>query len=547
MKNLYILLPFLFFQCKNYNYISKQEKVIPIKNLSEKKLKIWYHKDIIDDSIPGISLDKAYNTILKDKKGKDIIVAVIDMQIDINHEDLKNNIWRNKKEVFNNKKDDDKNGYIDDVNGWNFLGSEKGETTKFVNYEYTRILKKYNSIYNNTENKINIDSSFYLNYKKAEKKYLERYAYAIEDTSFIKTEYKDKRNAEKTLAKYFKDKTYSVKDLDSLKQLYPKDSVLQMHISWVDYYMKNDFTDDYFEDYKLKGIERLNKLLNFDYNDRLLIGDDSDDLSDTKYGNPIVNSDVGFFDHGTLMAGIIAANRNNDIGSKGIYSNIKIMPICVASFGDEHDKDIALGIRYAVDNGAKIINMSFGKEFSLYKNWVFDAFKYAEKNNVLIISSAGNSSYNLNDYNELYPNDNEDNGDEVSDNFLMVGASNYLANENLFVAISNYGNSDVDVFAPGSKIFTTSSKKKKYKFVTGTSASAAVTSGIAALIYSYYPNLTASEIKHIIMDSGVEYTFPVKLTRNDSIKTPFNKLSKSGKIVNAYNALIMADSISNTK
>ncbi|AUC74862.1 S8 family serine peptidase [Olleya sp. Bg11-27] len=527
-----------------HNPIIEKQNKISTKQFIDDNLKVWHHKDIIDDSIAGTSLDKAYDLILKNKEGKEIIVAIIDMQIDINHDDLKNSIWINKKEIFNNKIDDDKNGYIDDLNGWNFLGNENGKSAKFVNYEYTRILKKYTPIFNNSEYKTDLDSSLYVLYRKAKKKHAERYVYAIEDTNFIKVEYKDKKDAEKTLSKYFKDKTYSIKDLDSLKQLHPKDSILQMHISWVDYYIKNDFTDDYFEDYKLKGVERLNKLLNVDYNDRVLIGDDSDDLSDTKYGNSIVNNDVGFFDHGTLMAGIIAANRNNDMGTKGVSSNIKIMPICVASFGDEHDKDIALAIRYAVDNGAKVINMSFGKEFSLYKNWVFDAFKYAEKNDVLIISSAGNSSYNLNIFNEVYPNDNVDNGDEVSDNFLMVGASNYSANENLFVAISNYGNIDVDVFAPGNDIFTTSSKKKKYKSVRGTSAAAAITSGIAALIYSYYPSLTASQVKHIIMDSGVEYTFPVKLTKNDTIKTPFNQLSKSGKIVNAYNALIVADSIS---
>lgn len=217
------------------------------------------------------------------------------------------------------------------------------------------------------------------------------------------------------------------------------------------------------------------------------------------------------------------------------------MPLSISAFGDEHDKDISLAIRYAVDNGAKVINMSFGKEFSLYKEWVFDAIKYADKNNVLIVSSAGNDGRNLNT-SEVYPNDSDINQNEVADNFLLVGASNYNINSKMVPRFSNYGSNNVDVFAPGRKTYSTSAKKEKYETVAGgTSTSSAITSGVAALLRSHYPNLTASQIKHILMDSGVKYTFPVKI--RDTL-LPFNKLSKSGKIINAYNALIMADSIS---
>jgi subtilisin family serine protease len=192
--------------------------------------------------------------------------------------------------------------------------------------------------------------------------------------------------------------------------------------------------------------------------------------------------------------------------------------------------------------------MSFGKFYSLYPNWVFDALKYAEKHNVLVISSSGNYRQDLNKFNDYFPNDNINNGSEVSDNFIKVAASTYHSNENMFASFTNYGNIDVDIFAPGIGIYTTSASKDKYiSNEQGSSYSSALTSGVAALLYSYYPNLTASQIKHIIMDSGVEYTFPVKVPIKDSKKDSlieFNQLSKSGKIVNAYNALIMADSIS---
>ena len=220
------------------------------------------------------------------------------------------------------------------------------------------------------------------------------------------------------------------------------------------------------------------------------------------------------------------------------------MPICISPYGDEHDKDIALGIRYAVDNGAKVINMSFGKEFSLHKDWVFDAFRYAEENNVLIVSSAGNSGFNLSNKNNYYPNDNVDNGPEVSNNFVLVGASTPYANEKLVAPYSNYGEYDVDIFAPGTNM-KTYYPNNEIKDDGGTSLSAAIVTKIAALIYSYYPKLKASEIKDILLKSSVKYKFDIKLRHeNDSIKyVPFSKLSKSGGVVNAYNALLMAEKV----
>nr|WP_299122149.1 S8 family serine peptidase [uncultured Winogradskyella sp.] len=464
------------------------------------------------------------------------------MPLNIYHEDLRQNIWINKKEISNNGLDDDNNGYIDDINGWNFIGNVNGETSKFVNYEYTRILKKYDSDF---ENNLITDSLLYKTYLRARDKYEKRLQYAIEDTSYINIQKRGKSLAKETLSKFFIDDNYSIKDLDSLKNLHPKDSIIKLHTRWMKALIKYEFTDEYIDLYKLKADERLDKLLNKDYNDRIIIGDNSDSLNEKNYGSPEINIYNGFFDHGTLIAGLIAARRDNNIGTKGISDNIKIMPLSISAFGDEHDKDIALAIRYAVDNGARVINMSFGKEFSLYKKWVFDAIKYAEQNDVLIVKSAGNNGKDL-EYFEVYPNDNNYfNREEVADNFLMVGATNYYINKNMIPSFSNYGSSNVDVFAPGVEIYTTSVTKEKYELIDGgTSLSCAVTSGVAALVRSHYPNLTASQVKHILMDSGLEYTYDVRV--NDTL-LPFNQLSKSGKVINAYNALIMADSISKKK
>ncbi len=536
-----------FYNCKSTSKAIHKtvfNDTVPSKPLNETDLKTWWFKDIYTDSIPGISLDKAYNTLLKHKKGKQVTVAVIDMAVDINHEDLHGQIWTNSDEIPNNGIDDDNNGYVDDVNGWNFLGNKNGDNARFVNYEYTRIIKKYETLFSKLTVISSKDSLQYNTYKRAKEKFTDRYKTSFKDTIRINKKYNRKKEAENALLHYFKDGKYSNKDLDSLKNSYPKDTLLGDNIYLVKFYRERPyFNEAYVKNYNYKVQERYKKLLNVNYNDREVMGDNPDDINDPNYGNNIVNYDVAFLSHGTFMAGSIAANRANAIGTQGISNNIKIMPLNVSAYGDEHDKDIALAIRYAVNNGAKVINMSFGKSFSLYSQWVFDAFKYAEKHNVLLVTSAGNSGEKIS-ANSNYPNDVNTDTIEVCDNFLKVGASSFKANASLRNRSSNYSKTQVDVFCPGYKIYTTA-PNNTYKVGSGTSSAAAITSGVAALIFSYYPNLTAAQVKHILMDSGIQYNFPVKTpTEDDKDKTtPFNELSKSGKIINAYNALVMAERI----
>lgn len=551
---LFIFLGSLFlFQCKKTPTFSpipsNAHNAINANELSQNQKREWHFKDIIDDTIPGISLEKAYNTIINETKGDEVIVAVIDMGIDINHEDLEKSIWVNSDEIPNNNLDDDNNGYIDDTNGWNFLGNSKGESAKFVNYEYTRILKKYRRFFESMDLQTisKSDSTNYLTYLRAKTFYDNRMKFALDDTTYINMVQNAKNTAYDTIYKHYKINRLTLGNLDSLKNLNVNNSILQIEIIKMTNFLKYGYTDKYISNYKLKAVERINKLLNLEYNDRFITGDNQDDLNDIKYGNNVVNANVGFFNHGTLIAGVIGADRNNKVGIKGFSNKIKIMPLSISAFGDEHDKDIALAIKYAVDNGAKVINMSFGKEFSLQKEWVFEAFKYAENNDVLIVSSAGNSNYDLNQYNDYFPNDNLENGKEVSSNFLLIGSSTYNLNEELFSPFSNYGNIDVDILAPGGGFLTTSANLEKYEDTpVGTSISSAIVSGVAALIYSHYPGLAASEVKRIILESGIEYNIPVKLNSetNKSKRIAINKLSKSGKIVNAYNALIMAHNIS---
>jgi subtilisin family serine protease len=296
---------------------------------------------------------------------------------------------------------------------------------------------------------------------------------------------------------------------------------------------------------KIKSEERINKLLNLDYNERKEIGDDETDLNDVNYGNNIVNSNVKRMNHGTGMAGVIAAVRSNSIGSKGISDKIKIMPIIISAFGDEHDKDMALAIRYAADNGAKVINISSGKYFSLRKEWVESAISYAEAKNVLIVNSAGNDNLELTLKGDLtYPNDSKLDGSAISNNFIKVGASSYDLSK-LKGSSSNYGYAEVDMFAPGVDIYTLDSTTGGYKTISGTSSAAALTSGIAALIWSYYPSLNASEVKYILINSGIRYENIVSIETKDKkiISEKFQNLSKNGKILNAYFALKLAEKL----
>ena len=205
--------------------------------------------------------------------------------------------------------------------------------------------------------------------------------------------------------------------------------------------------------------------------------------------------------------------------------------------GDEYDKDIALGIRYAVDNGAKVINGSFGKYYSPHKEWVQDALKYAAEKDVLVIFAAGNDSKNL-DVENKYPSDSYNGAPEISNNILIVGALNAEYGTKMVAPFSNYGQYNVDVFAPGMKIYATI-PNQEYKYLQGTSMASPNVAGVAAMIRSYYPKLTAAQVKKVIIDSGITLTNTV-LLGEDQHEANFKTASVSGKIVNAYNAMIMA-------
>lgn len=416
--------------------VNAAQAVAKTKTPPDKVMQRWSHLDIIKDSIPGMSVDRAYAELLRKKKGVSVIVGIVDSGVDTEHPDLKNQIWINTKEIANNNLDDDKNGYVDDVHGWNFLGDITKE-----NIEYDRLATKLTP---------------------------------TDEATFLAAQKKSKISPS----------------------------------SIVDY--------------------------------RKILNNDAEDFSTKIYGNNnVTGNDKEHALHGTHVAGIVAQLRNNDIGGDGVCNTAKIMSVRAVPDGDEYDKDVALAIIYAVDNGAKVINGSFGKAFSPHKQWVFDAIKYAESKDVLIVHAAGNSALDI-DINDNFPNDSEDKINEISDNLLTVGALNYEWNEKLLARFSNFGKNNVDVFAPGVKIYATT-PDGSYRYLQGTSMAAPNAAGVAALVRSYYPKLTAAQVKHILMDSGIEVPFVVNVAGKADNKKMLTKITKSGKIVNAYNALLLAE------
>ena len=553
-SGLYILiLTTILIGCSSKRVLS----VITYNNLSIKKAefteterKNWQHKDIIEDTVPGISLDKAYRDLIKSKRGETIVVAVIDTKLDRFHEDIANNIWLNTNEVPDNGIDDDQNGYVDDVHGWNFLGNLSGEDVAYQNMESTRIIRKY------TKKFLDVLPKDVPGHEKKEYELFQK-AKRIHEREF--SELKKTSDLIDSLNNIFwKDRDFLRDYLGVQKLSLPLlDSLLKVKPELKDQYnivyraIKYDVTDKKIKNQRDYYDARLYKAYNTDFNDREILEGDPEDVADLFYGNNKVAGDVPF-QHAIGVAGVLAASRNNEIGIRGVSDNIKVMPVVmVASAGDEHDKDIVAAIRYAVDNGARIINMSWSKEICWHEDWIMDALKYAEDNDVLVVTSAGNNNFHL-DENDIfnYPDDTNSENNEVLSNFIKVGGSNLYLNENLKYGLSSYGQIEVDVFAPGENIYTTSSRNETgYQYASGTSFSAPLVSGIAALIWSHYPNLTAKDVKQIIMESGVEYDIMVNVPtpEDPDRQLPFNQLSKSGKIVNAYNALLMAADIAKAK
>jgi len=509
----------------------------------------WHLQDPATQSIYGIQLEKTYTEILKQRTPKKkIVVAVIDSGIDTAHEDLKPVLWKNEKEIVGNGIDDDKNGYVDDIHGWNFLGNKDGKNVGKDSYEAARVYYKYKAEFG--------DKTIDVNSLTTDKKRAFQ--------NFTKAKFQLESQA-KEAAMY----VLILKDI--VAKIPPADSVLQVAIG------KQQYTGDELANFnstdpaiskarsallgffqQTKQMESTNQaliaeLVQFYEGEKSkveavekepkryraeVVKDNYDDPNDRFYGNnDVMGTDAS---HGTHVSGIIGASRSNNIGINGVADYVAIMPIRAVPDGDEHDKDVANAIRYAVDNGAWVINMSFGKSFSPEKSWVDEAVKYAESKGVLLVHAAGNDAKNI-DYEDNFPSRSLDNDTtKPFSNWITVGASGASKKE-LAAPFSNYGKREVDVFAPGVQIYSTIPGGNTYGEKDGTSMASPVVAGLASLILSYFPELTPQQVISIIKSTSlkIDQKITTKPGTEDEEVSLFD-LSSTGGIVNAYEALKLA-------
>ena len=498
----------------------------------------WHHYSP-KEGVEGISLDEAYHFLQsKNRKATTVVVGIIDSGIDTTHEDLRARLWKNPKEIPYNKIDDDGNGYIDDYYGWNFLGGADGRNIEGETLESVRFYRENIKFFEGVSSKdiAKEDKEKYELWLKAKNEVLSKIKMYNERVSNY-SEWLEYIHESEDIIKEASERD-SI-NIDFVKEFKPNTKIEYKARRAILYADSVGATNEYLTEYIDYFSKKLEKSYNIDYNPRPdIVKDNPDDINDTIYGNS--NIMAADYSHGTGVSGVVAAIRNNGIGTNGIADSVRLIILRTSPGGDERDKDVALAIRYAVKNGAKVINCSFGKYYSKHPDFVRNAIDFAVANDVLIVHAAGNSSEN-NDKIAHFPTHLL----SQQDNWIDVGASGKEIGLKLAAPFSNYGRKSVDVFAPGVDIYTTS-KHNNYGAVSGTSESSPIVAGLAAMLRSYYPSLSAKQVRDIILNSAISHKKVKVIFTNDkgiTKKTKFKKLSVTGGIVNALEAVKMAEEI----
>ncbi len=522
--------------------------------VAQEDLKDWFHKDP-SEGYMGISTEKAYKA-LEGRSSQPVIVAIIDSGVDAEHEDLAKNMWINADEIPNNGIDDDNNGYIDDIHGWNFIGGPNGNNVGPDTYEVTRLYGKY---------KYKFASANPAILNKEDKKLYKKFLVWQEEVE------KQRARAEKSIAEVGGVEATIMGAVDALASTLEKDSldftlenINKIESSEQAITIGKNISNNFMSSGEVKTVDDLKTALNealdgdkkrqqdkldYAYNPDFdprstIVKDDYSNSSESVYGNNDVEGPDAL--HGTHVAGIVGAIRNNDIGMNGVANNVQIMSVRTVPDGDERDKDVANAIRYAVDNGASVINMSFGKGYSWDKEVVDEAVKYATKKDVLLVHAAGNSAQD-NDVTGNFPVNKYDKACGIlwwkkkkSKNWIEVGALSYKSGEDAVATFSNYGQNNVDIFSPGVQIYATL-PDNNYTYLQGTSMAAPVVAGVAAVLRSYFPSLKASQVKEIIMESAIPVDLKVKKPGDASGDlVDFKTLSVQGGAINLHKAVQMA-------
>ena len=531
MKKVLIAAAFL----ASFSFAFAQDK------MQNNDLKTWYHKDFSTTNVYGVNTNNAYKFLeSKGLKPRTVVVGVLDSGVEVDHPGLINNMWKNPNEIPNNGIDDDKNGYVDDIYGWNFIGGKTADVDA-DNLEVTRMVKKYQPIFEGTDSAKNRANQAkmpeeYAIYQKSKKLYDEKGSEAKQYYHY----FSGFNNAIPSIVKTLNGKTLTKANLAAIKPASQEDSRnLQILNSLVQDAGNVGKTPKEVEELLRKEIEgvlkhyesQATKHYNLDFDPRAeIVGDNYDNYNEKHYGNNHYEGPDA--SHGTHVSGIIAGLPHGNEAQYGVAHKVaKIMTVRAVPDGDERDKDVANAIRYAVDNGAKILNMSFGKAVSPGKKHVWDAMKYAEKKGVLLVKAAGNDNQNIGE-NEYFPTNFMKQSDEKPfvSNMIVVGASTNNS-QNLRARFSNYNGKMVDVFAPGQEIYSTV-PDAKYEYLQGTSMASPVVAGAAAVLWAYMPSLTPQQIKEALVKTVNKSTVNANVDSNAN----FDQISVAGGVIDLYKA-----------
>ncbi|MDX1478077.1 MAG: S8 family serine peptidase [Saprospiraceae bacterium] len=510
----------------------------------------WHLADPETSEFNGIALERLEQALGQQAGQQEVIVAILDTGIDPDHEDLRGRIWINEDEVAGNGVDDDRNGYVDDIHGWNFLGGPNGENVVKTRLEVTRLYARDKAYFAGKDP------------ERLSRKDRKRYEAFLEYKEVVETEREKVRTQ---IEQYDTNQEIILAALDAFDRQHPgqelnakflqsfdpgEDQYLQIAAQIFNQAVQFGATFASTDELRTEIIRSLDEAresvvgkvdywYNPDFDPEEIIGDDRTNMKERYYGNNDTESSYAF--HGTFVAGVIGARSDNEIGGRGICNNVKLMSVRMLGDGDEHDKDIANAIFYAVDNGASIINMSFGKGYTWDKKTVDKAVRYARKHDVLLVHAAGNGSIN-NDLEPHYPIRYFEKsglfGKKEADNWIDVGALNLEQGKHAIAPFSHYGKKSVDLFAPGMMIYSTA-PDDSYEFSSGTSFAAPVVAGVAALIRSHFPGLTAQQVRQILLDSATPIEGQVIKPGTDTM-VDAHELSISGGAVNAYRAYQLA-------
>ncbi|MFN9350052.1 MAG: S8 family serine peptidase [Gemmatimonadota bacterium] len=486
----------------------------------------WHRLDTERDGVLGVGVDRALRELLAGRApGRRVLVAVIDGGVDTAHAQLAPVLWRNPREVPGNGVDDDRNGFTDDVRGWSTIPPLTGDSGRYDTFELTRLYAACRG-QPAAGRLARPDSATCRSVTEA---YGEKAMEVSQTVMQIRGLAGALARSTATLRQAMKTEPVTP---EAVRAFAPGNAA--------ETEAKRAFLQ-----FSAAGLDSAKLAEGFEaYDGQLRFG------LDTLF-NPRARPSRGSGDvmgpaarHGTHVAGIIAAAAVPGRPARGIAPEgaVTILPIRAVPDGDERDEEVARAIRYAVDQGALVINMSFGKAYSPGKAAVDSAVRYATQRGVLLVHAAGNDAEDT-DHSASFPT-RQASGPPFDALWIEVGASSWKGPDQLAAGFSNYGKRTVDLFAPGEDIVSTV-PGGGVATESGTSMAAPVVSGVAALLLAYFPSLTPAQVRSVILETVRPLGDRTVAQPGDpSVQLKFGSLSRTGGLLDAYAAVRRAQQLS---